>query len=42
MTTSQKLDDIIKDIQAQVEAIKKLMETMEQVKKEINKPDEKV
>ena len=42
MTTSQKLDDIIKDIQAQVEAIKKLMETMEQVKKEISKPDEKV
>lgn len=42
MTTSKKLDDLVKEIQAQVEAIKKLMETMEQVKKEVKNPDEKV
>lgn len=42
MTTSHKLDDLVKEIQAQVEAIKKLMETIEEAKKEVKNPDEKV
>jgi len=40
MTTNQKIEDLVKEIQTQIESITKLMASIKEVKEKIPKPKE--